>query len=99
VVKLGIRTLDFWVDNVSSDYLYPFMNDVMAELMRYYQSFKLQQVQYHATRILIQVALCSDATPFTCLNLGLDKHFYSISHCYFLFSITPVDDYVIHYVF
>ena len=34
VVKLGLRTLEFWVDNLNPDYLYPHMCPVLNELMR-----------------------------------------------------------------
>jgi len=34
VVKLGLRTLEFWVDNLNPDYLYPHMSDMLPELMR-----------------------------------------------------------------
>ena len=32
IVKLGLRTLDFWVDNLNPDYLYPHCRPILAEL-------------------------------------------------------------------
>jgi transformation/transcription domain-associated protein len=34
VVKLGLRTIDFWVDNLNPEYLYPHMCVVLSDLMR-----------------------------------------------------------------
>jgi transformation/transcription domain-associated protein len=34
VVKLGLRTLEFWVDNLNPDYLYPHMKPSLNTLMR-----------------------------------------------------------------
>jgi transformation/transcription domain-associated protein len=34
VTKLGLRTLEFWVDNLNPEYLYPHMQAVLDELMR-----------------------------------------------------------------
>ena len=34
VIKLGLRTLEFWVDNLNPEYLYPHMCTVLSELMR-----------------------------------------------------------------
>jgi transformation/transcription domain-associated protein len=34
VIKLGLRTLEFWVDNLNPEYLYPHMCEVLSELMR-----------------------------------------------------------------
>ena len=34
VIKLGLRTLEFWVDNLNPDYLYPHLQCVLCDLMR-----------------------------------------------------------------
>ncbi|GAB5370731.1 hypothetical protein AAMO2058_001518200 [Amorphochlora amoebiformis] len=34
VIKLGLRTLEFWVDNLNPEYLYPHMCTVLSDLMR-----------------------------------------------------------------
>jgi hypothetical protein len=34
VIKLGLRTVEFWVDNLNPEYLYPYMCEVLSDLMR-----------------------------------------------------------------
>jgi phosphatidylinositol kinase/protein kinase (PI-3 family) len=34
VIKLGLRTLEFWVDNLNPEYLYPHLHPILSPLMR-----------------------------------------------------------------